>query len=79
MQSPDCLKKYAKGLPADSVNIDRANEERATILQDSKIAYHREVLPEGQGAGRAAGQLDFAASSEVRVSKLNCSRRYKPF
>ena len=31
-----------------------------TILQDSKIAYRPWAIPEGQGAGRAAGQLAFA-------------------
>ena len=72
IQNFDCLKKYEKGLPADSVSIGRANEERATILQDSKIAYRREAIPEGQGAGRAAGQLDFAANSECSGSKLKC-------
>ena len=39
-------------------------------MQGSKIAYRRKAIPEGQGAGRAAGQLDFAANSECGVSKL---------
>ena len=43
-------------------------------MQDSKIAYRRKAIPEGQGAGRAAGQLDFAANSECSVSKLICSK-----
>ena len=43
-------------------------------MQDSKIAYRRKVIPEGPGAGRAAGQLAFAANSECSVSKLICSR-----
>ena len=61
-------------LTANRVGIGRVNEEGAIILQDSKIAYRRKTIPEGQGAGCAAGQLDFAASSECSASKLKCYR-----
>ena len=43
-------------------------------MRDSKIVYRRKAIPEGQGAGRAADQLDFAANFERSVSKLICSR-----
>ena len=43
-------------------------------MQNSKIEYRRKAVPEGQGAGCAAGQLDFAASSGCGVSKLIRSR-----
>ena len=56
--------------------IGRANEECATILQDSKITDHRKAISEEQGAGHAAGQLDFTANSECSASKLVCSRTY---
>ena len=57
-------------LKAESISIGCVNEEWATILQDSKIAYRCKAIPEGQDAGRVAGQLDFAANSQCSVSTL---------
>ena len=66
---------FERVLTTGSVSAGHAHEEQAAILQDSEIVYLRKAIPEGQGAGRAAGQFTFAVNGAWSVSKLKCFRR----